>query len=85
MMPAMTGARPLAASTVAAIRSRYSSWSSVWPSPVEPPAAMPWQPAPISQSTWGATRLRSISPLLVNGVVIGGITPVGRTFMAGPR
>ena len=81
MIPAMTGARPFAASTVAATRSRYSSWSSVCPSPVEPPAAMPWLPAPISQSTWGATPLRSISPSLRNGVVIGGITPVGRIFM----
>src|SRR5689334_10928455 len=43
---------------------------------------MPWQPAPISQSIWGPTSLRSISPPWVNGVVIGGITPVGRIFMA---
>src|SRR5882762_1198980 len=84
MMPAMTGARPLAASTVAATRSRYSSWSSVCPSPVEPPAAMPWLPAPISQSIWGATSLKSISPSFRNGVVIGGITPVGRAFMGWP-
>src|SRR6185369_9589815 len=46
---------------------------------------MPWLPAPISQSTWGATCLKSISPSFRNGVVIGGITPVGRAFMAGPR
>src|SRR6266567_7570852 len=46
---------------------------------------MPWLPAPISQSTWGATCLKSISPSLRNGVVIGGITPVGRIFMANPR
>ena len=42
---------------------------------------MPWLPAPISQSTWGATSLKSISPSFRNGVVIGGITPVGRVFM----
>jgi hypothetical protein len=29
--------------------------------------------------------LVSISPSLRNGVVIGGITPVGRTFMFYPR
>src|SRR5436190_10613335 len=46
---------------------------------------MPWLPAPISQSTCGATCLKSISPSLRNGVVIGGITPVGRIFMASPR
>src|SRR3954471_13030668 len=45
---------------------------------------MPWLPVPISQSTCGATSLRSISPSLANGVVIGGITPVGRTFMGSP-
>jgi hypothetical protein len=28
--------------------------------------------------------LKSISPSFVNGVVIGGITPVGRTFMGWP-
>src|SRR3954447_10116546 len=84
MMPAITGARPFAASTVAATGSRYSSWSSVSPSPVEPPAAMPRLPAPISQSTCDATSLKSISPSFRNGVVIGGITPVGRAFMGLP-
>jgi hypothetical protein len=29
--------------------------------------------------------LKSISPSLENGVVIGGITPVGRVFMATSR
>jgi hypothetical protein len=29
----------------------------------------------------GGTSLKSISPSLRNGVVIGGITPVGRVFM----
>jgi hypothetical protein len=46
---------------------------------------MPWLPASISQSTWGATSLKSISPSFRNGVVIGGITPVGRVFMDLPR
>src|SRR6185369_5923259 len=51
---------------------------------VDPPAAMPWLPAPISQSTCDATSLKSISPSFRNGVVIGGITPVGRAFMGLP-
>src|SRR5262249_46269739 len=38
-------------------------------------------PAPIIQSTWGATSLRSISPSFRNGVVIGGMTPVGPVFI----
>src|SRR4051795_3937663 len=45
---------------------------------------MPWLPAPISHSTCRATSLRSISPSWRNGVVIGGITPVGRIFMIDP-
>ena len=75
MMPATTGTRPAAASTVAASSSRVSAASSAWPSPVLPPAASPCTPSAISQSTWPLTSSSCSSPSARNGVVIGGMMP----------
>src|SRR6056297_715772 len=75
MIPATKGTRPTIASTTASIRSLNSCRSRVCPSPPDPPATMPWTPAPIMKSTSGFTRSRANFPSWSKGVVMGGKMP----------
>src|SRR5919197_5247746 len=75
-VPATTGTRPAAASTVTSITSRRSAFESVVNSPVLPPGTSPATPAPTSRSTIAASASASTSvPSSVNGVMSAGSTP----------
>ena len=75
-VPATTGTRPAAASTVTSITSRRSAFVSVVNSPVLPPGTRPPTPAPTRRSTIAASASASTSvPSSVNGVMRAGSTP----------
>src|ERR671931_1060488 len=75
-VPATTGTRPAAASTVASVSCRRSAFVSVVNSPVLPPGTRPPTPAPISRSTLAASARVSIAPpSSVKGVIRAGSTP----------
>src|SRR5919112_1850282 len=75
-VPATTGTRPAAASTVASVSVRRSAWLSVVNSPVLPPGTRPPTPAPTSRSTLAASACVSIAPpSSVKGVISAGSTP----------
>src|SRR5215207_1759318 len=71
-VPATTGTRPAATSTVSSITARRSAFESVVNSPVLPPGTSPATPAPTSRSTIPASASASSS---VNGVMRAGSTP----------
>src|ERR687894_1832930 len=75
-VPATTGTRPAAASTVISTIRRRSAPVSVVNSPVLPPGTRPPTPAPTRRSTIAARAAASIaSPSSVNGVMSAGSTP----------
>src|SRR5918999_2922619 len=75
-VPATTGTRPPAASTVASTRRRGSACVSVVTSPVLPPGTSPPTPAAIRRSTIAASAPASIAlPSSVRGVISAGSTP----------
>src|SRR5215204_5491219 len=75
-VPATTGTRPAAASTVSSTSSRRSAWLRVVNSPVLPPGTRPPTPAPIRRSTLAASASPSMAePSAVNGVMRAGRTP----------
>src|SRR4051794_36181602 len=79
-VPATTGTRPAAASTVTSTSARRSPLDSVVNSPVLPPGTSPPTPAPISRSTSARSAPASISaPSGVNGVISAGSTPLKTT------
>src|SRR5918997_3125124 len=75
-VPATTGTRPAAASTVASASWRRSPLVSVVNSPVLPPGTSPPTPAPTRRSTIAASeRVSTASPSSVKGVMSAGSTP----------
>ncbi len=79
--PATSGARPASASRQRRRTAFFSSNESEPPSPREPRATTPVQPARTSASTCLTSRSASTERSGLNGVVIAGITPCH--FMAG--
>ena len=76
LVPATTGTRPAAASTVISVSCRRSAFVSVVNSPVLPPGTSPPTPASISRSTNAPSASVSIAlPSSVKGVISAGRTP----------
>src|SRR5262245_55642260 len=75
-VPATTGTRPAAASTVISTRRRRSAFVSVVNSPVLPPGTSPPTPAATRRSTFARRASPSMAPpSSVKGVMSAGSTP----------
>src|SRR5688572_23573186 len=77
--PTITGTRPAAAATVAAMTVRRSSVVSEPASPIVPVATKPWTPASSSPARLRPSPSVSIAPVASKGVVTAGMMPGKRT------